>query len=64
MPVIDFAHCTIYENVCQTIKLTNHSILPQQFGFVGIPDVSVKYYDDDDDDEGDGDDDDDDLLLI
>ena len=36
---IDFGCCTIYEAVKQTVTLTNHSILPQQFGFVGIPDV-------------------------
>ncbi|XP_035828407.1 cilia- and flagella-associated protein 74 [Aplysia californica] len=34
---IDFGHCTIHESVKKTIKLTNLSILPQQFGFVGLP---------------------------
>ena len=37
---IDFGCCTIYEAVKTTVTLTNHSILPQQFGFVGIPEVS------------------------
>ncbi|XP_064642380.1 cilia- and flagella-associated protein 74-like [Lineus longissimus] len=35
---IDFGHATIYESVKTTVQLTNHSILPQKFGFVGIPD--------------------------
>ncbi|CAH1773330.1 unnamed protein product [Owenia fusiformis] len=34
---IDFGHSTIYESVKHTVKLTNHSILAQQFGFVGLP---------------------------
>ena len=37
---VDFGCCTIYESVTKTIKLTNTSILPQKFGFVGIPNVS------------------------
>ena len=42
MTDIDFGHCTIYEANKATVKLTNHSILPQQFGFVGIPEVWVQ----------------------
>ena len=38
---IDFGYCTVYESVRSVIKLTNKSILPQQFGFVGLPEVSV-----------------------
>ncbi|GFR64636.1 cilia- and flagella-associated protein 74 [Elysia marginata] len=34
---IDFGFCTIHESVKRTVKLTNHSILPQQFGFIGLP---------------------------
>ncbi|KAK7093572.1 cilia- and flagella-associated protein 74-like [Littorina saxatilis] len=34
---IDFGYCTVYESVRSVIKLTNKSILPQQFGFVGLP---------------------------
>ncbi|XP_063799122.1 cilia- and flagella-associated protein 74 [Pseudophryne corroboree] len=34
---VDFKHCTIYEAVQTSIQLTNKSILPQEFGFVGIP---------------------------
>ncbi|XP_076472381.1 cilia- and flagella-associated protein 74-like isoform X2 [Babylonia areolata] len=34
---IDFGCCTVYESVKASIKLTNKSILPQQFGFVGLP---------------------------
>ncbi|XP_053941874.1 cilia- and flagella-associated protein 74 [Cuculus canorus] len=34
---IDFGYCTIYEAVQANITLTNKSILPQEFGFVGLP---------------------------
>ncbi|XP_075045701.1 cilia- and flagella-associated protein 74 isoform X2 [Mixophyes fleayi] len=34
---VDFEHCTIFEAVQTSIHLTNKSILPQEFGFVGIP---------------------------
>ncbi|XP_053379519.1 cilia- and flagella-associated protein 74-like isoform X2 [Mercenaria mercenaria] len=34
---INFGDCTIYESTKTTIKLTNKSILPQEFGFVGHP---------------------------
>ncbi|KAK3105163.1 hypothetical protein FSP39_018521 [Pinctada imbricata] len=34
---IDFGCCTIYESTKATIKLTNKSILPQEYGFVGLP---------------------------
>ena len=37
---IDFGHATIYESVKKTIKLSNESILPQKYGFVGLPNVS------------------------
>jgi len=36
---IDFGHCTIYEAVTKSVQLTNNSMLPQQFGFVGLPEV-------------------------
>ena len=36
---IDFGHCTIHESVKMTVNLTNKSILPQQYGFVGVPQV-------------------------
>uniref|UniRef100_H2XPD8 Abnormal spindle-like microcephaly-associated protein ASH domain-containing protein n=1 Tax=Ciona intestinalis TaxID=7719 RepID=H2XPD8_CIOIN len=36
-PSVDFGCCGIHESVVSTVKLTNHSILPQLFGFVGIP---------------------------
>ncbi|XP_053308414.1 cilia- and flagella-associated protein 74 [Spea bombifrons] len=35
--VVDFGYCTIYEAVRSSIQLTNKSILPQEYGFVGIP---------------------------
>ena len=38
---IDFGHCTIYEAVKATIHLSNKSILPQKFGFVGTPEVCI-----------------------
>ncbi|XP_062049239.1 LOW QUALITY PROTEIN: cilia- and flagella-associated protein 74 [Lepus europaeus] len=34
---LDFGHCTIYEAVRAEIDLFNHSLLPQEFGFVGLP---------------------------
>ena len=41
---IDFGCCTIYEAVKRTVKLTNHSILSQQFGFIGLPEVRFKTF--------------------
>uniref|UniRef100_A0A8D0BQR7 Cilia and flagella associated protein 74 n=1 Tax=Salvator merianae TaxID=96440 RepID=A0A8D0BQR7_SALMN len=35
---VDFGYCTIYEAVRTTITLTSKSILPQEFGFVGLYD--------------------------
>ena len=37
---VDFGHSTIHESVTATVKLTNKSILPQEFGFMTIPSVS------------------------
>ncbi|XP_010014079.1 PREDICTED: uncharacterized protein CFAP74, partial [Nestor notabilis] len=34
---INFGYCTIYEAVQASVVLTNKSILPQEFGFVGLP---------------------------
>ncbi|XP_073937675.1 cilia- and flagella-associated protein 74 [Castor canadensis] len=34
---VDFGYCTIYEAIRTEISLTNHSLLPQEFGFVGLP---------------------------
>ncbi|XP_042687323.1 cilia- and flagella-associated protein 74 isoform X2 [Centrocercus urophasianus] len=34
---IDFGYCTIYEAVRTNVTLTNKSILPQEFGFVKLP---------------------------
>ncbi|KAM7030619.1 cilia- and flagella-associated protein 74 isoform 1-T1 [Acridotheres tristis] len=34
---INFGYCTIYEAVQANVILTNKSILPQEFGFVGLP---------------------------
>ena len=34
---IDFGSCTTHESVVATLHLTNTSLLPQSFGFVGLP---------------------------
>ncbi|KAG8434383.1 hypothetical protein GDO86_012671 [Hymenochirus boettgeri] len=34
---LDFGYCSIYEAVQTSLQITNKSILPQEFGFVGIP---------------------------
>ncbi|XP_045659410.1 cilia- and flagella-associated protein 74 [Ursus americanus] len=34
---VDFGYCTIYEGVRTQVSLYNHSLLPQGFGFVGLP---------------------------
>ncbi|XP_069935504.1 cilia- and flagella-associated protein 74 isoform X8 [Oryctolagus cuniculus] len=34
---LDFGHCTVYEAVRAEIDLFNHSLLPQEFGFVRLP---------------------------
>ncbi|XP_026187330.1 cilia- and flagella-associated protein 74 isoform X3 [Mastacembelus armatus] len=34
---VDFGYCSIYQSVKSTVHLTNLSLLPQDFGFLGIP---------------------------
>uniref|UniRef100_A0A2K5SDF4 Cilia- and flagella-associated protein 74 n=1 Tax=Cebus imitator TaxID=2715852 RepID=A0A2K5SDF4_CEBIM len=34
---VDFGYCTIYEAIRTEIRLHNHSLLPQEFGFVRLP---------------------------
>ncbi|KAI5101538.1 cilia- and flagella-associated protein 74 isoform X1 [Silurus meridionalis] len=34
---VDFGHCTVFDAVQTTVRLTNLSLLPQDFGFVAIP---------------------------
>ncbi|XP_026126470.1 cilia- and flagella-associated protein 74 isoform X1 [Carassius auratus] len=34
---VDFGHCSIYESAQIAVRLTNCSLLPQEFGFVGNP---------------------------
>ncbi|XP_076023285.1 cilia- and flagella-associated protein 74 [Genypterus blacodes] len=34
---VDFGECSIQQSVKTSIRLTNRSLLPQDFGFVGIP---------------------------
>ncbi|XP_073089125.1 cilia- and flagella-associated protein 74 isoform X2 [Manis javanica] len=36
-PEVDFGYCTIYEAIRTQVSLCNHSLLPQEFGFVGLP---------------------------
>lgn len=36
---VDFGYCTIYEAVRTSINVCNLSLLPQEFGFVGVPKV-------------------------
>ncbi|KAK1117826.1 cilia- and flagella-associated protein 74-like [Acipenser oxyrinchus oxyrinchus] len=38
---VDFGHCSIHESVQASVHLTNKSLLPQEFGFVGIPKVGI-----------------------
>ncbi|KAM9505754.1 cilia- and flagella-associated protein 74 isoform 3-T3 [Salvelinus alpinus] len=34
---VDFGHCSIYESVKTSVRLTNLTLLPQDFGFLSIP---------------------------
>ncbi|XP_076597344.1 cilia- and flagella-associated protein 74 isoform X1 [Chaetodon auriga] len=34
---VDFGHCSIYQSVRSSVHLTNLSLLPQDFGFLGVP---------------------------
>uniref|UniRef100_A0A669BX33 Cilia and flagella associated protein 74 n=1 Tax=Oreochromis niloticus TaxID=8128 RepID=A0A669BX33_ORENI len=34
---VDFGYCSIYQSVKSSIRLTNLSLLPQDFGFLGVP---------------------------
>ncbi|XP_070696380.1 cilia- and flagella-associated protein 74 [Pempheris klunzingeri] len=34
---VDFGCCSIYQSVKSSVRLTNRSLLPQDFGFLGIP---------------------------
>ncbi|XP_052338113.1 cilia- and flagella-associated protein 74 isoform X1 [Oncorhynchus keta] len=34
---VDFGHCSIYESVKTSVHLTNLTLLPQDFGFLSIP---------------------------
>uniref|UniRef100_A0A4W5L4P6 Uncharacterized protein n=1 Tax=Hucho hucho TaxID=62062 RepID=A0A4W5L4P6_9TELE len=36
---VDFGHCSIYESVKTSVHLTNLTLLPQDFGFLSIPQV-------------------------
>nr|XP_061803034.1 cilia- and flagella-associated protein 74-like [Nerophis lumbriciformis] len=34
---VDFGYCSIYQSVKSSVRMTNMSLLPQEFGFVGLP---------------------------
>ncbi|XP_019132344.2 cilia- and flagella-associated protein 74 isoform X3 [Larimichthys crocea] len=34
---VDFGYCSIYQSVKSSVRLTNLSLLPQDFGFLGVP---------------------------
>ncbi|KAJ8257605.1 hypothetical protein GJAV_G00187600 [Gymnothorax javanicus] len=34
---VDFGHCSVFESVKTSVLLTNRSLLPQDFGFLGVP---------------------------
>lgn len=36
---VDFGYCSIYQSVKSSVRLTNLSLLPQDFGFLGVPEV-------------------------
>lgn len=38
---VDFGHCTILDSVKSSVRLTNLSLLPQDFGFLAIPKVQL-----------------------
>ncbi|XP_051805300.1 cilia- and flagella-associated protein 74 isoform X1 [Acanthochromis polyacanthus] len=40
---VDFGYCSIYQSVKSSIHLSNISLLPQDFGFVGVPEfIEIK----------------------
>lgn len=36
---VDFGCCSIYQSVKSSVRLTNLSLLPQDFGFLNVPEV-------------------------
>uniref|UniRef100_A0A3P8UU68 Cilia and flagella associated protein 74 n=1 Tax=Cynoglossus semilaevis TaxID=244447 RepID=A0A3P8UU68_CYNSE len=34
---VDFGYCSIYQSIKNTVRLTNLSLLPQDFGFLNVP---------------------------
>ncbi|XP_053173341.1 cilia- and flagella-associated protein 74 [Scomber japonicus] len=34
---VDFGYCSIYQSIKSSFRLTNMSLLPQDFGFLGVP---------------------------
>lgn len=39
---VDFGYCSIYQTVISSVRLTNLSLLPQDFGFLRLPEVMHK----------------------
>ena len=36
---VDFGYCSIHQSIRSSVRLTNMSLLPQDFGFLGVPEV-------------------------
>ena len=36
---VDFGHCSVRESVRTGVRLSNRSLLPQDYGFLGVPEV-------------------------
>lgn len=41
-PEVDFGYCSVYQSVRSSVLLTNLSLLPQDFGFVSVPEVQYE----------------------
>lgn len=39
---VDFGYCSVYQSVRCSVLLTNLSLLPQDFGFVSVPEVQYE----------------------
>lgn len=39
---VDFGYCSVYQSVRSSVLLTNLSLLPQDFGFMSVPEVQCE----------------------
>lgn len=39
---VDFGYCSVYQSVRSSVLLTNLSLLPQDFGFMSVPEVQYE----------------------